>query len=305
MFKGGEEIYIVIYTFHMAAFIFLSGYLAKFDKKKILKLAICYFVFQTIWEVTNSIKSGNFHIDYFRPTWIMWYLFALIIFYMLIPLFDVKERYKKFLILILLFSLSLIAGYSNWIGYNFSLSRIFTFMPIFFLGYYLKNSKVFNELILCENMKLKSIIALKIISFLIMPLLIYMIINFPFNKYMLYGSYSYASAHYNPAIKIFIYALSMIWILSLLMLLPKQKIPIVSHIGMNTLPIYILHGFILKSIGTLNYDFALNIIISLSASLIIILVFGNKYVSKIIDFVCCGEWIFYLTNKYKKLEDAN
>lgn len=296
MFKGAEEIYIIIYTFHMAAFVFVSGYLAKFSKKKILKLVMFYLIFQTIWGLCDSIQNKYLCINYFVPYWIMWYLFALIIFYALLPLFDVKERYKQFLILLSLFCLSLIAGYIGWVGYNFSLSRIFTFMPIFFLGYYLKNSKIFNELILFENAKLKYVVSLKIIAILTIPLLIYLTIDFPFNKYMLYGSHSYSFAGFNPAIKIFIYFLSITWTFLLLILLPKQKILIISHIGENTMPIYLLHGFILRPISVLNYTFNLNMLICTSCSLLIVFLLGNKYITKIVNLISCETLIFHLLN---------
>ena len=39
--EGHKLLYLTIYSFHMPLFLFLSGYFARFDRKKIWNLSIC------------------------------------------------------------------------------------------------------------------------------------------------------------------------------------------------------------------------------------------------------------------------
>ena len=77
--KLSINIYKFIYIFHIPLFVFISGYLAKFKIKDIMKLFIFYFVFQILYllfvnlVLNQALKNTLFTIPY----WILWYLFAL------------------------------------------------------------------------------------------------------------------------------------------------------------------------------------------------------------------------------------
>ena len=85
-------IYRIIYSFHMPLFIFISGYVARFDRDKILKKFIpTYLIFQTIYKIFDCLYVQDIDkitITYSNPYWFLWYLFILIGYYLLIPVFD-------------------------------------------------------------------------------------------------------------------------------------------------------------------------------------------------------------------------
>lgn len=59
--EGHELLYLVIYSFHMPLFMFLSGYFARFDKKKILEQLIYpYVMFQILYTCYSHLCRFSF-----------------------------------------------------------------------------------------------------------------------------------------------------------------------------------------------------------------------------------------------------
>ena len=82
-----DAVYRVIYLFHMPAFIFVSGYFAKFNPKKIVRsLIIPYIIMQTIYLAFHSLfilEEKTFTLQFTKPYWILWYLMAMVFYYLL------------------------------------------------------------------------------------------------------------------------------------------------------------------------------------------------------------------------------
>lgn len=142
--KGICFIYRVIYSFHMPLFIFLSGYFARFNRRKILSsLIVPYFVFQTLY---LCLATKTFSFQYTTPYIHLWYLLALTFYYLLILFFDISNK-NRIGIIVVAFVLSLLVGFESTIGYYFSLSRFMVFLPYFLCGYYSsKNDWLNNKL---------------------------------------------------------------------------------------------------------------------------------------------------------------
>ena len=142
LFMRGKTVglYRIIYSFHMPAFLFLNGRLAKFDNKKVFKhLIIPYFVFQTLYLSFDAavMKDGaEVTLQYTTPYWILWYLMVIIIYYILIPMLPPKGSRGVYTVLPCSFLLALLAGYDKTLGYYLSLSRASVFAPFFLFGYY-------------------------------------------------------------------------------------------------------------------------------------------------------------------------
>ena len=87
-----DVIYKIIFSFHMPAFIFVSGYFAKVEPKKILsRIFPLYIVFQLLRFlldfILDSIMWGHpvkIDMQFFTPRWTLWYLMAMIIYHLLL-----------------------------------------------------------------------------------------------------------------------------------------------------------------------------------------------------------------------------
>ncbi len=275
-------LYTVIYSFHMPTFIFISGYFAKFNFSSLLKkFIIPYFYFQSFWIIYYLIAFNTLK-SYLSPEWVLWYLFVIIIYYFSIPIINTKSKTKKILIFILSIILSLGAGFVDFLGYFLSLQRMFYFYPFFVLGFYLGKSKKFNTHINClnnlNNCKIFINIAIFSVFFLILGIIL--ILDPPISA--LYGSYSYNMGNFNVLIRIGLMAISFSIILLLVLLIPNKNFPI-TKLGQNTMPIYILHSFLLKIVPMKPFLFINTnyfIIICFLYAFILMILFGNKIISK-------------------------
>src|SRR4051812_39736772 len=131
-------IYKVIYTFHMPAFILVSGFFAKgfyqkgYIKKITKKLIIPYLIFQTIYSVFYYFLYGQSEItlDPFNPHWSLWFLISLFCWHLMLLLF---AKYNSVVSITVSLAIGLLVGYEDWISNYLSLSRTFVFFPFFLL----------------------------------------------------------------------------------------------------------------------------------------------------------------------------
>lgn len=231
----GAFIYKAIYTFHIPAFIFLMGIVAKPNKKKIAINALVYLGFQVAYLLFDSLVFGTPVNIYFRkPYWLLWFSLVEIyygIFAILLQRTGINIKHAFALSLFF----SLVAGYCPRIGYTLSSSRAITFLPYYLGGVMFKNSK------LREN-KIVWLIPIAICGVLFLSM------TDGITAEMLYGSYSYELTGYNPIVKLILYIVGFTATISLYMFMPKASIPYLTNIGMNTLPIYLFHGFVIMVI---------------------------------------------------------
>ena len=134
----------LIYVFHMPLFVFVSGYFAKriyrdgqYNYKKILYLIKAYVIFvvaiQAVYAVFGYRSFSE--INFFTQSGAPWYLFAMIAWYLIIPLI---RNSKPPVVLLCSVILALIAGFFKEIGNFLCLSRILVFGPFFYIGYYME-----------------------------------------------------------------------------------------------------------------------------------------------------------------------
>src|SRR5690625_801421 len=138
---GSQTLYSLIYTFHMPAFILISGFFAKgsskpnYIKNLINKLLLPYLIFQIIYTgYYYLLGKSNFQNDLFDPQWSLWFLLSLFFWHLLLILF---KKIPAFLSISIAIIIGLLIGYIDDVGSAFSLSRTFAFFPFFLTVYFL------------------------------------------------------------------------------------------------------------------------------------------------------------------------
>ena len=282
--EPARNLYRIIYSFHMPAFIFITGRIARFNKVKIYKrLLLAYFIFQSGYILYNRwLFAEQASFQYTMPVWIMWYLLTIITYYALIPMLPEKNSKWVLLILALSLMISLIVGYMEDIGYYLSLSRTLCFYPFFILGYY------FDSLV--GNRKRGLPFRLGISGICLVGIIVgeYYLNHRNFSIGALQGAYSYAASSSTVVDRGLILFTAICWILLLENLIPERKLAIVSTIGQNTLPIYLLHGFIIRYtyfIGLFHYSLTANLLLACTLTVVLMLILGNKYTGKLFRFL--------------------
>jgi fucose 4-O-acetylase-like acetyltransferase len=269
-------LYRVIYTFHIPVFIFVSGFFAKFNGKKIVRNLICpYIIFQILYLIFDMFITGSSFeagkIQFTRPYWLMWYLFAMILYHLLIPF--IESQGNLIVAVIISCALSLLAGFDNRIGYFLSFGRFLTYLPYFVLGMAFR--KLSLEKSLCKK-RLKFIsAAIAIAVSILIGRYIYI------GRNVLYGALSYSTVGYTISLKAALLFLGINWCFFFMWIMPKRQIPVISIIGQNTLPVYLLHGFIKlyleKQCNIFVYSKTVNMMLAVLISSLIVALFGNKY----------------------------
>ncbi len=286
-FWGSLLLYKIIYSFHMPAFIFLFGYNVKYSPRRIVfRWCIPYVVFQSVYILfARVVLNISADFQYTTPYWLLWYMLACIFYQLLLPLYDTSDRRRQVCFVICAFLCSLFIGFVDSVGYYMSLSRFFVFQPWFLLGLYCKRNGVFESISVSNRRRFSVLIISVVIIILSVPLLYYA--NIP-NRF-LYGSYSYRNCGGALWMRAVVFLVSFAWILLLFAGVKpylNKKIAVLTNIGQNTWPIFLLHGFIVKAVPIYLPSLLCSPLYVLLLSCGILVLTGNKMFNKAIYYTC-------------------
>lgn len=132
--------YMVVYAFHMPAFILLSGYFSRsFEarpdqvRKLIKTVLVPYLIFELCYLAVLSYTDGHkmtFDVTY--PSYLTWFLIALFVWRLTTPVWRAVPYPVAVSVVV-----SVVAGLMN-VSLAFALSRVLQFLPWFVVGLYLR-----------------------------------------------------------------------------------------------------------------------------------------------------------------------
>ena len=239
-------IYYLIYSFHMPAFFFISGYFASFSVKKVLRLLGYYVLFSSIYYLFETrILDNPMKFQLHTPYYVFWYLLTLAYYYCFFVLLKHIPVKMQASCLVGLIILSLSIGYFDNIEYKYSLSRTFVFLPYFTMGVFIGCDK---EGLFKQLRDIKPYVPM--ILLLAFASTIICFFSDSFYSTMLWGVLPYSTG-YGPDKRGIIMCIAFLWIVGLLGFFINYvncNLRYITTIGRNTLSIYLLHGFIVNSI---------------------------------------------------------
>ncbi|MFC7304725.1 acyltransferase family protein [Streptomyces monticola] len=140
--RAAAALYITVYTFHMPAFIIISGYFSRsFDarpdrlKRLVTGIAVPYVLFEVAYSLFKKWADDDpgHPISLLDPWYLTWFLGALFIWRLTTPLWKLV-RWP----LPLSLAIAVLASVSPDIGDDLDLQRVLQFLPFFVLGLCLK-----------------------------------------------------------------------------------------------------------------------------------------------------------------------
>jgi len=140
--RTAEALYMVVYSFHMPAFILISGYFSRSFtpsqdrlRRLVTGVAVPYIVFEVAYSLFKRwIDDDPGHpVSLLDPWYLTWFLIALFVWRLTTPLWKVV-RWPVPLAL----GIAVLASVSPDIGDDLDLQRVLQFLPFFVLGLFLK-----------------------------------------------------------------------------------------------------------------------------------------------------------------------
>lgn len=240
-----KSIFLIIYTFHMPAFIFIAGLFSKhtvnqerFAWQKLLPFPIMAFILKIFYiakDVWQKKTLSVINLSVFSN--IVWFLFALFVFYALMYLLKHVSAKTVFIAAVLI---ACVCGYDKHINDVLALSRIIVYFPFFAAGYYLPEKKVRAAL---AGKKVK-IIAAAVWLLFGAACLLFVDKLYAFrplltgrNPFEKLGEYYY----FGGALRLAYYGVCALLLASFFALVPNIKIRFAAYIGQHTLSIYFWH----------------------------------------------------------------
>ncbi|MFG2496965.1 acyltransferase family protein [Streptomyces sp. NPDC048441] len=140
--RVAEALYMTVYTFHMPAFILISGYFSRsFDmrsdrlKRLVTGVAVPYVIFEVAYTFFKRYADDDptQPISLLDPWYLTWFLVALFVWRLTTPLWKLV-RWPIPLAL----AIAVLATISPDIGDDLDLQRVLQFLPFFVLGLFMK-----------------------------------------------------------------------------------------------------------------------------------------------------------------------
>ncbi|KAF1027368.1 MAG: hypothetical protein GAK29_00737 [Acinetobacter bereziniae] len=254
-----------IYFIHMPAFIFISGMFFNDKKwlKNILFFVSLYLPFQILFPAFDAIWSGKFQLNwnlFERPYWILWYLLGMIA-WTTLSHFLIKTKFALFITLVL----AIVIGLSPWNNYQYSIGRIFTFLPFFVAG------ALYGKGLLAkiQQSRFSQVLYLSLLGGI--AILVYFT---QLNPFWLYGCLSYSQLKVSIPVGIGMrVACLLISTLGIYAIFAGVK-SLNQHfvrLGQNTLAVYLLHGFVVMLVSRywqLNFNLFIEVSICIFLSVL-------------------------------------
>lgn len=294
----GGVIYITINVFVMQAFVFLSGYFSKKpDRSKETSFHTFmwpYLLGIPFFYLVRLLIFGNANWNLDQPPFALWYLWALF-FYR----YFTKEWMKIPYILELSIVLYIFAGQIPFLTGVLGLGRMVSYFPFFVMAVYCTG----DQLKKLQCLKKWHCAVLGAVLLSISCILAYCVPQLPVGFYLLKTTAANLGIPWYWDIfgRAMVLFLAWGWIILMVNVLPSKK-NYLAYVGMNTMPIYILHLIVRYLIKVHGIGFGIVptdnpviyylLIIGLAS--LCAIVFSSKPVAAVYDFVVEGTWKIFL-----------
>ncbi len=230
----------LIFSFHMPAFIFISGYFSKRElsfRTLVRKLAVPYVIYELFY---YFMYTGLLHKDtglyLLRPKFSLWYIMALFIWRVITPYVKRIPHY-----MLVSIAAGLLIGCSNMPNNFLSIPRVLVFYPFFLAGMNFDRALV-SKLRTPAKKTFAAIAFAAFTAFLALaPALRSCSVK------IFYGRYNYdflgQTITEGMLIRILCYGVGFLLTYALICLVPEKKASF-SYLGERTMAIYLFHGLL-------------------------------------------------------------
>lgn len=286
--------YVFIYSFHMPAFLFVSGIFSKRtvnenNYKKILPYLTCFVFTMVLLFLTKELTGTPGGISLFNVGGVSWFMLSLFCMNLITML--IKD-YKPTYMLILSLFIGVIIGFSAGENTVFlAWSRTVIFYPFFYLGYCFDPEKVIS---LTNKVSVKITAVITII--VLMAIILLFREDFSYLRPLLTGKYFYTKP-YQWLLRIALYIVSFSLIFLISSLIPKKRLPLITAVGQRTLTVYSTHYcFVYLLCDKLNIEKLLSGILGSFTNIGIVLI------AAAVTIICANGYFDFIVKKLYTLD---
>ena len=232
---GIQFFIVILYFFHMPAFVFISGYFSHSSHSRsiesIMKLVSAYILINGSFILADGFMHHN--MNYIVPYYHCWYLLALIV-WRLTAGFMTKIRF----VLPLSVVAALLIGYFPEIDNTLALSRIIALYPFFLAGWFLSEKKITPASSLPKRKRF--FIGIEVIT-CAMIIIVLAIQNFHYTQdALVFFPYQHMTDIGGRAA---VFLIATLMIAGIVLLCPSRPLPLLTQAGENSLTVYLLHRY--------------------------------------------------------------
>ena len=311
-----RRLFLLIYSFHMPAFIFLSGYFyyGSWKKRGTVFNSICswivlYCAMKMLLNCSDILFYGEKKLipNFLHESYAPWYILVMIIFkLLLLPIEFIQKINKKdigtniYLILLIIFGACLSMLNMPWqekVGDFLALDRVVSFAPFFYIGMLYKKYLSSGRVSVFEKTNKPLFITGAVFT---ATFIIFFSIIGPYTR-MFYGTWGYVLVYenmssifkgvLNPLRVVFIpYALCIAYFFFVLI---NKKVffltPFLKKFGIYSLPIYVFHRpirdafsyYVLNKVSFGRFEEEILIIIMAILSFMCCYLLGNRFTDRV------------------------
>lgn len=236
-----RRLYLILYQFHMPAFVFVSGLFAKKAVRgkqvdRAFSFLLLYFFMNIVEFAVAFTVEGKRTLSLFWEIGVPWYALAMCAWY---GMTMYLQRFRRGYLLILSVVLGCLAGYDENIGKFLALSRILAFYPFFLAGFFADRDRL---LALMRKKEVKA--AAAVVLLLIVVVVVRYIDDLYWLRELMKGRYPYTKLKklngYGGLLRLGWYAVSGAMSFAVITLIPERRFCF-SGIGARTLAVFALH----------------------------------------------------------------
>ena len=227
-----------IVSFHMPAFVFVSGYFSKRAlplSTIVQRLLVPYLVYEIFYTLLYTVVlHKKTSLLFLEPKFTLWYLLALCFWRIITPYVKKIPHYMIFAVIA-----GLLIGYSKLNDGFLTIPRTLVFYPFYLAGTSFERESL---------TKLRNRKGIVISFFCIITLMIFLgflALSSDVPMQIFYGRYSYHTMKQGMLEgllwRIGAYLIGILWTFALMILMPEKKLCF-SYIGTRTMAVYLFHG---------------------------------------------------------------
>jgi fucose 4-O-acetylase-like acetyltransferase len=297
-----DDLYALVYAFHMPAFLLMSGVFASADRLSPKRLAgtaqllATWLVVEFAWVLLRTVNGDHPFPSTFlvMPKWGCWFLVSLFTMRVLLP-YVALLPYP----VVLSFLVALGVGLMASIGQEFSVSRTLTLLPFFLLGWAIKQ-RCLDRRSWFQAPSVPLRLA-AVVTFAAGAAAVLLITAMPHFSWELFTwRRGYAAMHYSPmrgvALRAATLAIAAAMTFALLLLVPRRT-RWFTRLGENTLYVYVLHIPIIQAFQTWHLDariaqVPLSAVVAFVIAVALTLVLSQPVVKRLTGWLLEPRWLF-------------